>query len=178
MAYRRHRKNARNSSVELDITAFMNLMVVLVPFLLMTAVFTSISVLDLKLPAADKNSSSNDLKPSFDLSVTIRDDAMILSDQTGLVIKHIPKMKSGHNFILLNQTLRLVKNKFPDKTSISILSEKLTPYDDIIHVMDKVREFQAALDGKVITYELFPNISIGDAANIRNENLKQQKAEK
>ncbi|NIO40724.1 MAG: biopolymer transporter ExbD, partial [Burkholderiales bacterium] len=35
---------------ELDITAFMNLMVVLVPFLLITAVFSRMTVLDLTLP--------------------------------------------------------------------------------------------------------------------------------
>ena len=58
MGHKRHRVRQRNTSVELDITAFMNLMVVLVPFLLMTAVFTSISVLDLKLPTPGASSSS------------------------------------------------------------------------------------------------------------------------
>ena len=36
--------------VELNITAFMNLMVVLVPFLLITAVFSQVAILDLNLP--------------------------------------------------------------------------------------------------------------------------------
>ncbi|MCH7773164.1 MAG: biopolymer transporter ExbD, partial [Bacteroidetes bacterium] len=40
----------RHPAVELNITAFMNLMVVLVPFLLITAVFTHVTVLDLNLP--------------------------------------------------------------------------------------------------------------------------------
>ena len=163
MAHKRHRVRVRNKSVELDITAFMNLMVVLVPFLLMTAVFTSISVLDLKLPTPGESSTSKNDKQKLDLNVIIRKDIMILTDQNGQVIKRMPKTQSGHNYTLLNQTLRLVKNKFPDKTTITILSETFTPYNDIIQVMDKVREFQAVVDGEVSTFELFPNISIGDA---------------
>jgi len=167
MAHKRHRIRERNPSVELDITAFMNLMVVLVPFLLMTAVFTSISVLDLKLPTPGASSSSKDNKQKLDLNVIIRKNKMILTDQNGRVIKRMPKTQSGHNYTLLNHTLRLVKDKFPDKTTITILSETFTPYNDIVQVMDKVREFQAVVDGEVSTFELFPNISIGDAPKTR-----------
>jgi len=163
MGHKRHRVRARNTSVELDITAFMNLMVVLVPFLLMTAVFTSISVLDLKLPTPGASDSSKDTKQKLDLNVIIRKNKMILTDQNGRIIKRMPKTQSGHNYTLLNQTLRLVKDKFPDKTTITILSERYTPYNDIIQVMDKVREFQAVVDGEISTFELFPDISIGDA---------------
>ena len=35
----------------MNITAFMNLMVILVPFLLITAVFTRLTILELNLPA-------------------------------------------------------------------------------------------------------------------------------
>ena len=166
MAHKRHRIRARNTSVELDITAFMNLMVVLVPFLLMTAVFTNMSVLDLKLPTPEANAASKDNKQKLDLNIIIRKNIMILTDQNGQIIKNMPKVQSGHNYTLLNQTLRLVKNKFPDKTTITILSEAYTPYNDIIQVMDKVREFQSLVDGEVTSFELFPNISIGDAPKL------------
>ena len=87
MGHKKHRIRARNTSVELDITAFMNLMVVLVPFLLMTAVFTSISVLDLKLPTPGANNSSRDNKQKLDLNVIIQQNKMILTDQNGRIIK-------------------------------------------------------------------------------------------
>ena len=48
MPRRTHRR--KHPAAELNITAFMNLMVVLVPFLLMTAVFSHITILDLNLP--------------------------------------------------------------------------------------------------------------------------------
>jgi biopolymer transport protein ExbD len=43
---RRHIIRRVHPAAELNITAFMNLMVVLVPFLLMTAVFSHITILD------------------------------------------------------------------------------------------------------------------------------------
>jgi len=43
-------RRLRREPTGLDVTAFINLIVVLVPFLLSTAVFTHLSVLDLSLP--------------------------------------------------------------------------------------------------------------------------------
>jgi len=159
----RRKKAKRNNKVELDITAFMNLMVVLVPFLLMTAVFTNISVLDLKLPGM--NAAQPDTKKSvFELQVTVRKDAIDLSDTKGGLIKHIPITKSGYNYPLLNQTLKLIKFKFPEKTNITILSEPYVSYDTIVSLMDTVREFKTLQDNEIVIMELFPDISIGDAA--------------
>lgn len=164
MARRRSKRSRkRDTQVELDITAFMNLMVVLVPFLLMSAMFTSISILDLKLPGMS-SASPDKKKDDFELQVTVRKDALDLSDTKGGMIKHIPITQSGHNYVLLNQTLRIIKFKFPKKTNITILSEPYTSYDSIVQVMDTVREFKTLQDGEVIVAELFPGISIGDAA--------------
>jgi biopolymer transport protein ExbD len=51
MKSRRLRTRRSKDPADLDITAFMNLMVVLVPFLLITAVFSRLAVLELNLPA-------------------------------------------------------------------------------------------------------------------------------
>ena len=47
---RRRKIRSRDTEVQLNITTFMNLMVVLVPFLLITAAFSEMSVLQLTLP--------------------------------------------------------------------------------------------------------------------------------
>lgn len=163
MARKRIRTGNKSRHVDLDITAFMNLMVVLVPFLLMTAVFTNISILDLKLPSAEDLKSSGNDNRSFGLNVIVYDKELVVTDQQGGIIKKIPVSKSGHNFQLLNQTLRLVKLKYPDLTSIAILSEPNTSYDNLIKTMDSVREYRVLYEGEVTNAELFPDISIGDA---------------
>lgn len=158
------RSRARQKLVtELNITAFMNLMVVLVPFLLMTAVFTHISILELNLPSLGDAKQDKKKKPSFDLHVTIRKDAILLSDSRGGLIKRIPKVKSGHNYHLLTTTLKRVKSRYPDKTNATILSEQRTKYNDLVATMDAVRQYAAVHEGEVVQAELFPDISIGDA---------------
>ncbi len=164
----RLRIRRKHPAVELNITAFMNLMVVLVPFLLMTAVFTHMTILDLNLPKPGSNAAQNKKNPPFELRVTIRDDALILSDNRGGLIKRIARLKKGQNYGLLKQVLKQVKARFPDKTNLTILSQPNTPYDDLIQVMDSARSYQTLYQGEVVNAELFPDISIGDAPTLRN----------
>lgn len=176
MIQKRKKSGRRSGNVDLDITAFMNLMVVLIPFLLMSAAFTNISILDLQLPKAEVGDTASDTPKGFAINVVISQDNITIADQDGGTIKFIPKIKSGHNFVLLNQSLRGIKNQYPEKTDISILPDKFVPYDDIVQAMDKAREFHSFQNGEIVAYELFPDISIGDspamaAANISTEAL-------
>jgi len=148
---------------EMNITAFMNLMVVLVPFLLITAVFTHLSIIELHLPSLGSNSPEHKNKPSFNLQITIRNNSLLLSDTSGGLIRKIDKTDKGFNFELLNSTLQQVKARFPDKTNATILAEPKTEYETLVHVMDAVRMYTTVVDGKVVQAELFPDISIGDA---------------
>ncbi len=161
----RTRSRRKHPAVELNITAFMNLMVVLVPFLLMTAVFTHITILDLNLPKPGSQQNQNEKEVPYELRVTIRKKALILSDNKGGLIKKIDRLKNGHNYGLLKQLLKQVKARFPDKTNLTILSEPETFYDDLIQVMDSARSFQTLYEGEQVQAELFPDISIGDAAS-------------
>ena len=49
---RRGGRRQQQEAAELNITAFMNLMVILVPFLLITAVFSRLAILQLNLPGS------------------------------------------------------------------------------------------------------------------------------
>lgn len=164
MSLRKRVIRRKHPAVELNITAFMNLMVVLVPFLLMTAVFSHITVLDLNLPPPGSAASQDKKDAPYELRVTIRGNALILSDNKGGLIKQIPKNGDKHNFALLKQTLIQVKARFPDKTNMTILSEPNTEYDDLIQVMDNARTYRVLYQGETVEAELFPDISIGDAA--------------
>lgn len=142
----------------------MNLMVVLVPFLLMTAVFSHITILDLNLPKPGSQGDQDSDDAPYELRVTIRQQALILSDNKGGLIQSIERLEKGHNYALLKQTLKQVKARFPDKTDLTILSEQDTSYDDLIRVMDNARSFRTLYQGEQVNAELFPDISIGDAA--------------
>ena len=92
MRVRRLRKNV----AQLEVTAFINVIVVLVPFLLSTAVFTRLSVLELTLPAPSSGVEQlkvDDLK----LEVVIRPDALDVGDRIGGLIQRIPMASAGHH---------------------------------------------------------------------------------
>lgn len=147
---------------EMNITAFMNLMVVLVPFLLVTAVFTHLSIIELHLPSLGNGAASKN-KPQLHLQVIIRKNALLLSDTRGGLIRKFDKTGKSFDYQQLNSTLQQVKARFPDKTSATILAEPNTDYDTLVHVMDAVRMYNVVDKGKVVQAELFPDISIGDA---------------
>jgi len=154
--FRRHRPEVQ----EMNITAFMNLMVILVPFLLITAVFTRMTILELHLPAGSSGPANTQ---QLQLEIIIRDDALEVGERRRGVIKRIAKTAKGYDTKTLSQVLQQVKKSFPDKTSATILSEASTSYETMVQVMDAVRVYTVAAAGSVEQYELFPDISIGDA---------------
>jgi biopolymer transport protein ExbD len=163
MAVRRLRKR----TASLEVTAFINVIVVLVPFLLSTAVFTRLSVLELSLPAqssAVEQLKVNDLK----LEIQIRPDALLVGDRIGGLIQRIPMVGATHDVAALATLIQMIKGKFPDTTTATVLAQPDTPYELLVQVMDAVREARApAVKGQHASGTpatvLFPDISIGDA---------------
>ncbi|SPE28541.1 Biopolymer transport protein [Burkholderiales bacterium] len=145
----------------LEITAFLNLIVVLVPFLLSTAVFSRLAVLELTLPA--QTSGVENLKGDLQLEVVIRPDALEVGDRIGGLIQRIANTPSGYDYQALSLLMEQIKARFPDKTDATVLAEANTSYDVLVQVMDAVRIGHMVQGATVVRGELFPDISIGDA---------------
>lgn len=155
---------------ELDITSFMNLMIILVPVLLMSMVFARITVLDLTLPkAADSQTQAESEEQPKQLEVVIRDDRLVVNYPAGVpVASPIEANESGEqDYEQLSKLLQNVKtelsNQGIDKQDIVILSEPNTDYQTLVRVMDTVRSFKAVVAASVVDAELFPAIALGDA---------------
>src|SRR5512134_748134 len=88
-------RRLRREPSGLDVTAFINLIVVLVPFLLSTAVFTRLSVLDLSLPAQSTGVLEKLSADKLNLEVVIRADAIEVGDRIGGLIQSVPKTHVG-----------------------------------------------------------------------------------
>ncbi len=151
----------RPAPPELDITAFMNLMVILVPFLLITAVFSHIGVLELNIPPAVENSENPD--EELQLEIIIRKDALEVADRRGGLIRRVNNDGDRYDYKALSETLTQVKTRFPDKLDATIMAEQDTPYEILIAVMDATRTVDVVQAGNMVQAELFPELSIGDA---------------
>ncbi len=165
-------RRLRKDVAHLEITAFINLIVVLVPFLLSTAVFTRLAVIDLTLPAQNAASVEQLKVDNLQLEIVVRAEALEVGDRIGGLIQRIPATSKGPNLPALSALMLQLKTRFPDKTEATLLAEPNTAYDTIVQVMDAVRTGHMAQGDKVVRAELFPNISIGDAP-LLNEAAKQ-----
>ncbi len=156
---RRWRRRQLQEPTEMNITAFMNLMVILVPFLLITAVFSRLTILNLDLPVASARKVEND-KPALQLEVILRQQGIEIAEQ-GMTSVTVAQKGDHYDFNRLGKLLRGIKDQFPEKTDITLLLEPDIAYDDLVGLMDSVRLTVTREQG--LRHELFPDISIGDA---------------
>ena len=147
---------------ELNITAFLNLMVILVPFLLITAVFSRLTVLELNLPALDAKGEDS-AKVKLQLELVIREHSFDIQDANIGLIKKIERTQKDSQWKQFTDAMVAIKTRFPDESSISLLLEPEVDYKTMIKVMDKVRSAQVVVGFSAETVVLFPDISIGDA---------------
>ena len=183
MARRHHYKRPKKEPPELNITTFLNLMVVLVPFLLITAVFSRITIMELSLPAGEGNNDSK--KPQVSIEVIVRQKGLEISNGKQ-VLARFPLLKEEevnvvadnegdidvtqlYDVELLSDFLVKIKSKYPKKTDALVLMEPDIEYRVLIKIMDSVRSTfirQEGEEGEADVLQqvvLFPDISIGDA---------------
>jgi len=162
MIRRLHSKRKREETPELDITTFLNLMVVLIPFLLISAVFSRVTIMELSVPTSAGGSALN--TPNFAIEVIVRKKGLEIANGSS-VEAAIPKKDDQYDMQMLYELLKRLKARYPEKDDATVLMEPDIEYDHLIQIMDAVRGAEEHVEGsdEVKYMVLFPNISIGDA---------------
>lgn len=165
MARRRWRKKEplETDIMELlNLTPMMDVFTVLVVFLLITAVFTSITVMELSVPTTAGAAASN--KTNFAIEVIVRKAGLEIANGSS-VEAVIPKKDAKYDLEKLSEMLRALKAQYPGKEDATVLMEPKIEYDHLIQVMDAVRSAEVRAEGskEVEKIALFSKISIGDA---------------
>ena len=167
MARRHHyKRRTKGPAHDIDVTTFLNLMVVLVPFLLITAVFSRLTIVELNLPSAAGGASSSE--ESFRVEVIVRENGIEITNGSA-TIAAIPKKDDEFDFQTLSDFMIALKQEYPEHDAASVLMEAHIPYDYLIQVMDIVRSVEIPIDGETESeeqyelYALFSEISVGDA---------------
>ena len=158
----RSRRRRQREPAELQITSFMNLMVILVPFLLITAVFSRMAIIELNLPTTDNSPTAPD-EPEFALEIIVRADHLEVGERNAGVFSVIPNIDGEPDVGSLTEKLKDVKATFPDELAVTLLLEANIEYDVLVQVMDATRSYKVDEPGEIERAELFPEISIGDA---------------
>ncbi len=160
----RNRKRGRynDDTAELNITAFMNLMVILVPFLLITAVFSRLAILELNLPGSS-NEPVEQQEQVFQLEIIVRSNKIEVGDRNQGLLGIYPNTEDGYDYAALSVKLSQLKKRYPAKTDAAILLEQDIAYDTLVQIMDRVRVAEEIEEQSIVRSDLFPDISIGDA---------------
>ena len=136
---------------DLNLTAVMNIFLILIPFLLLTATFVRIAVLELSLPNLDRSDRARAVaqrsEPAVLNILLIRKDHLQIKSPE---LKFTPVPKTGEDYIWneLKSQLEQIKERYPDINDFIISPDDDVEYHTIIRVMDHCRESG------------FPNISI------------------
>ena len=173
---RRERKPA-----ELLLVPMIDIFTVLVTFLLMTAVFSRIAIMQIDLPSSV--AAPKPEEPKFRLEVIVRQDGFELSDGKQS-IGTVPKVSGAYDLKALTDSVLAVKREHPTSEDASVLSEPKVPYDELIQAMDAIRSVElsaadplvagaavaptpagspGAAAPQTVKVALFTNIALGDA---------------
>lgn len=172
------RRKRMETTVELNITAFMNLMVILVPFLLITAVFSRMTVLELNLPNLNAQ-AQEDQEIKLQLQILMTKEEFVVQDAVLGKFKTIPRLEDGQTVMdlerkiwkPLQEVLLEVKRRFPEEQGIALLMANDVKYDTMIAVMDRVKQMDVVVAATLETVELFPSVSIGDIAVVDGQEV-------
>lgn len=149
---------------ELEITSFMNLMIVLVPVLLLSMTFTQIRVLQVNLPSLTGGAVAAP-DPQSELEVRIEHTGfkVSLDDQ---VVQEIPlkqvEDQQHYDYAYLSWVMQSIKQQLPEKQDIVVISTPDVEYQNLVFTMDAVKSYKTVVAASVVEIELFPEISLGD----------------
>jgi biopolymer transport protein ExbD len=157
----RYRKR-REEAAGLDVTTFLNLMVVLIPFLLISAVFSRVTIMELSVPTSAGGAVSN--APNFTIEVIVRQTGLEIANGSS-VEAALPKIGDRYDMEMLSEMLMRLKAQYPEKEDATVLMEPDIAYDYLIQIMDAVRSTEIREEDSDVIQRmvLFPDISIGDA---------------
>lgn len=156
----RWRTRRQPAPAELDVTPFMNLMIVLVPVLLLSLVFTHTAVIEIDLPGQEAGPAD---PAALHLEVVFRADRLVVRDGRGGELRSIPNVDGRPDVGTLGEVLRAIKARIPDKREVTLLMAPETDYQALVSVMDTVRSYPTVVAGSLVEAALFPVISLGDA---------------
>src|SRR5271163_1107610 len=111
---RRNHARYHQGRDDLNIVPMIDMMVILVFFLIFTAVFSKTNILQLNLPAT--NTTPVDLPKGLKLEVIIRPDDLVVNDRNSGPLKTLANTAAGYDYVGLSEFMRRVKSQFPQMT--------------------------------------------------------------
>jgi biopolymer transport protein ExbD len=140
------RSGANGEQIELNLVPILDAMVTLISFLLFSASFLAIAVIDTPAPLlADPREVMEKLKkPPLNLTLRVQEAQLFLEGGFGnLVNRRIPNTAEGKpDTVALHTALLEVKSRFPDEKKLILMPDAGVNYETMVMIMDSARKFE------------------------------------
>ena len=150
------RKSDEEVSTELNLIPIMNLVLMLIPVILLTAAFVQLSVINVSAPqiggGAPQQPQEKPDKPPLNLTVVLTDQGFTIAGSGGVLGQEqadpnaqkgptVPKLPDGkYDWPGLTKKLVEIKDAFPEETKVIINAEPDIKYEFLVGTMDASRE--------------------------------------
>lgn len=148
------KKKRTEANTELDLVPIMNMVTILIPFLLLSAQFVSLAVIDSTLPAIGKptETTQQEEEEKLNLSIAITGTGFSILGASGVLGNPegegatIPCLRDGcpgadaYDVKRLTEMLGQIKDEFPKEENVIIIPEGRVPYEVLVATMDASRE--------------------------------------
>ena len=157
---RKYRRKS-NEEIEIDLVPIMNMFLVLIPFLLMSACFFHLKVINTSVPVLSE--AATDALKEKDAKVTViveidKNSVHLSAVSDSIAQKKLDRWsteivkKRNEEYPLddVSKHLERIKERYPASTTLIIIPEESVIYDTIIQTMDVARYSKGV--------PLFPNV--------------------
>ena len=155
----RWQRTARRETQSVDVTAFLSLMVILVPFLLVTAVFSRTTIIELE--AAGQAESDTVTSDPLQLQVVVREEVIEVAYHDLEAPVSLARLGDGSEVDSLAALAIRLKAQYPQSFQATVLLEPQIPYDYLVQVLDAVRVSVRPGEPGAAAEPLFPSIALG-----------------
>ncbi len=137
--------SSSNQEVDVNITPIIDCFTVLITFMLASASFLSIGILDAGVPGIA--SDSKEAPPPYELNVRLKKDNSISVKLSGKASKSAnfnavkdPEAKSPWDLAAATREIASIKKAYPAVTALTLSADDDVTYKSIVESMDKIRK--------------------------------------
>lgn len=155
------RPRRSSSSTNLNITPLIDILICMILFLLVTAMYGKAAILNLYLPTESQpaETSNPELEQTVIPTVAVTKEGFVVNPGKGELFR-IPMKNGDFDFVKLHETLMGVHQDPHASNNIIILSEANLKYQALVTTMDTCREYIDPVSKRVMP--LFPVVSVGE----------------
>lgn len=155
----------RGGAPNVDVTPFLSLMVILIPFLMITAVFSRMTIVELEALASQRAVTAP--RDALELRIWVREQALEVHHRGLKTPLRLTRTPDGQEHERLAELAEELKAQYPQSTQTTLLLEPQISYDELVQIMDavRVRPYRDGDDATKLA-ELFPQITLGETPRV------------